>query len=162
MPKPPPGDWRRVRKLRSPETLSECLTSHKAGWETVSGLGTIRAPRWWPQLSPEVGGGKWRRDNAAPCCPGAAPRPGFGCSRSAITFRAGNPMLADQPAITGIFLAGVKQPPPTTGNGARCSISVLNALVPRSGLVAPAGAPVPGQLPSRPHLSAGNRLLAQD
>ena len=47
--------------------------------------------------------------------------------RSAITLRAGNPMLADRPAIIGIFLARVIQPPPTTGNGVRCSISVLNA-----------------------------------
>ena len=36
-------------------------------------------------------------------------------------------MLADRPGI-GIFLARVIQPPPTTGNGALCSISVLNAV----------------------------------
>jgi hypothetical protein len=36
------------------------------------------------------------------------------------------PTLAERPGIIGIFLARVIRPPPTTGNGARCSISVLN------------------------------------
>src|SRR6266478_5339451 len=68
----------------------------------------------------------WMADVLPRCCPGAAPRPGFGCSRSPIPLRAGNPMLADRPGI-GIFLVRVIQPPPTTGNGALW-ISVHNAV----------------------------------
>ena len=88
------------------------------------------------------------------CCPATRI---LGSSRSPIPLRAGNPMLADRPGI-GIFLARVIQPPPTTGNGALCSISVLNALVrpvrPRQARGEPtAGVPVPAQLP--PALTCG-------
>ena len=65
----------------------------------------------------------WMADVLPRCCPGAAPRPGFGFSRFPIPLRAGNPMLADRPGI-GIFLARVIQPPPTIGIGVPCSISV--------------------------------------
>ena len=65
----------------------------------------------------EIANGAWLT-----CCPGAAPRPGFGCSRSPIPLRASNPMLADRAGYRDLSCAR-NPPPPTTGNGALCSIS---------------------------------------